>query len=243
MSDRGSPTNMSLRVMGWLTSLLVPVALVLAAVRLMISPAYLVFEYNTPAFPADSYGFTKEERLYWGRFAIDYLLNEAGIEYLGDLRFPAGQQAPAQSCQYMQDCTRLYNERELEHMLDVKIVVQGALRVWAASLLGLALLGAIAWRGGWQRGYLAAVGRGGWLTLYLLGAIIFFVLLAFGVLFVAFHSLFFESGTWTFYYSDTLIRLFPERFWRDTFIAVGVLAGGAGLLLGAGLGKYARRVK
>jgi hypothetical protein len=27
-----------------------------------------------------------------------------------------------------------------------------------------------------------------------------------------------------FYYSDTLIRLFPERFWRDAFIAVGLLA-------------------
>jgi uncharacterized membrane protein len=68
--------------------------------------------------------------------------------------------------------------------------------------------------------------------MFLLGGIILFVLLAFGVIFVAFHQVFFESGTWTFFYSDTLIRLFPERFWRDTFIAVGVLAGGAGLLLG-----------
>ncbi|MEJ2126169.1 MAG: hypothetical protein P8X84_01420 [Candidatus Bathyarchaeota archaeon] len=27
-----------------------------------------------------------------------------------------------------------------------------------------------------------------------------------------FHQLFFTSGTWTFYTSDTLIRLFPMRF-------------------------------
>ena len=58
------------------------------------------------------------------------------------------------------------------------------------------------------------------------------MLLAFGVIFVWFHQIFFESGTWTFLFSDTLIRLFPERFWRDTFLAVGLLSGGVGLALG-----------
>jgi uncharacterized membrane protein len=57
------------------------------------------------------------------------------------------------------------------------------------------------------------------------------VLLSFNVLFVAFHNVFFQAGTWMFLFSDTLIRLFPERFWRDTFIAVGVLSGGAGLAI------------
>jgi integral membrane protein (TIGR01906 family) len=80
--------------------------------------------------------------------------------------------------------------------------------------------------------YRRSVCRGGWLTLALLGAILLFVLLAFSVIFVLFHNIFFESGTWTFLYSDTLIRLFPERFWRDTFLAVGLLAGGAALILG-----------
>jgi uncharacterized membrane protein len=47
-------------------------------------------------------------------------------------------------------------------------------------------------------------------------------------MFVAFHNVFFEAGTWQFLFSDTLIRLFPERFWRDTFIAVGVLSAAAG---------------
>jgi integral membrane protein (TIGR01906 family) len=215
-----------------LTTLLVPAVLVLGVVRLMISPAYLNFEYNTPGFPADSYGFSKEERLRWARFAVDYLVNEAGIEYLGDLRFPAGQQAPPESCRFMDDCTRLYNDRELQHMLDVKLVVQAAMRVWAISAILLIFFGIGAWRWNWWEGFRLALGRGGWLTVLLLGSIILFVLLAFGVIFVAFHNVFFDSGTWVFFYSDTLIRLFPERFWRDTFIAVGVLAGGAGALIG-----------
>ena len=231
MENAHTPSTPLLRLAGLLVTLLVPVALVLAAVRLLISPAYLVFEYNTPGFPDDPFGFTQAERLQWGRYAVDYLVNDAGIEYLGELRFPEGRQAPPQSCQFMDDCTRLYNERELQHMLDVKIVVQGALRVWMFSLLGLALLGGWAWFGGWRRHFLRSLARGGWLTLIALGSVILFVLLAFGVIFVWFHQVFFESGTWMFFYSDTLIRLFPERFWRDTFLWVGLLCGGAGLAL------------
>jgi integral membrane protein (TIGR01906 family) len=61
------------------------------------------------------------------------------------------------------------------------------------------------------------------------------VLIGFSVFFVFFHQIFFESGTWVFRFSDTLIRLFPERFWRDTFIAIGLLSIAGGLVLGLGL--------
>jgi integral membrane protein (TIGR01906 family) len=61
--------------------------------------------------------------------------------------------------------------------------------------------------------------------------VIIFVIVGFGVLFVAFHNVFFEPGTWVFFYSDTLIRLFPERFWRDIFIYVGLISALLGLLV------------
>jgi integral membrane protein (TIGR01906 family) len=53
---------------------------------------------------------------------------------------------------------------------------------------------------------------------------------SFRYVFVGFHRIFFEGDTWLFQYSDTLIRLFPERFWRDAFVFVVVLTvGGVGL--------------
>lgn len=220
------------RILSLLVMFLMPVALVLTAVRILMTPAYLMVEYNTPGFPADRFGFSKEDRLFWANIAVDYLLNDEGIEYLGDLRFPENQTTPPESCQFMDDCSRFYNDRELKHMLDVKNVVQVALMVWYISLISLIVLGIWARFGGWWEQYLRGLGRGGWLTVGLLAAILLFVLFAFGLIFVAFHNVFFESGTWTFLYSDTLIRLFPERFWRDTFLAVGLLAGGAGLVLG-----------
>ena len=226
-----------INILSWLVTLLMPIVLVMAAVRLLLTPAFLIIEYNTPVFPPDPYGFTKADRLNWSKIAVEYLLNDAEISFLGDLQFPEGQQAPLESCRAMDDCNRLYNERELMHMLDVKIVTQAALRVWYISLAALLLLDIWAWRGGWWQAFRQGMGRGGWLTVFLLGGIILFVILAFGVIFVAFHNVFFEAGTWQFLFSDTLIRLFPERFWRDTFIAIGVLAGGFGLALGYFLRK------
>lgn len=216
----------------WFIVLAVPVALVLTAVRILISPLFIQIEYNSPGFPPDRFGFTKADRIYWANIAVDYLVNDADISFLGDLVFPEGQSIPPASCLYMDDCSKLYNERELQHMLDVKNVVQAALRIWYICLGLLAVTGILAYFDGWKREYRRAIRRGGWLTLALLGAILLFVFLAFGVIFVLFHNIFFESGTWTFLYSDTLIRLFPERFWRDTFLAVGLLAGGAGLVMG-----------
>jgi integral membrane protein (TIGR01906 family) len=217
--------------------IIVPVVLTLLAVRIVMSPWYVEFEYRTPFFPEDQYGFTREERLKYSKIAIAYLLNDADISFLGDLRFPEGQQAPDFSCQFMDDCTKFYNERELGHMLDVKMVVQEALKVLYAGVVILALLGAWAWFGKWWGIYLNGLRRGGWLTVILLGAIILFVLVAFGFIFVFFHEIFFASGTWTFYYSDSLIRMFPERFWRDTFLMVGGIAGVLGVSLGLGLKK------
>jgi hypothetical protein len=82
------------KVLSWIVALILPVVIVLMVVRLVINPWYLVFEYHTPGFPDDPYGFSLQDRLNYGKIAVDYLVNSADISFLGDLRFPAGQQAP-----------------------------------------------------------------------------------------------------------------------------------------------------
>jgi integral membrane protein (TIGR01906 family) len=208
------------QALSWIVALLVPVILVLTFVRLILFHPFLTFEYNTPNFPGDPYGFTKDERLYWSRIAMDYLTNSAGISFISDLRFGDG--------------SPVYNERELRHFVDAKNAVQGSLRVWRISLILLVVLSLWAWRGGWLKEFRTGLSRGGWLTTILLAVTLLFVLFGFDTFFVAFHNVFFPPGTWMFLWSDTFIRLFPERLWRDIFIYVGVLAGAAGLALGFG---------
>lgn len=219
-SSRPNPMRPSLKtrsVLGWIVVIFVPFAIVLTGIRLIMTPAFLKTEYDMPGFPEDRYGFTKQDRLYWSNIALDYLLNPADISFLGDLRFDDG--------------TAVYNERELIHMVDVKIALRITLWVWYIALAGLFTMGLWAWRADWLYEYRQGVARGGWLTVLFVSAIILLVLLSFSVFFVAFHNIFFEPGTWLFYYSDTLIRLFPERFWRDIFIYVGVFSFVVGLAL------------
>lgn len=224
------------RLLAWAVTLAVPVSLVLLTIRLLINPLFLDIEYRTPGFPQDRYGFTLEDRLYWSKITIDYLINDDGIEYLADLRFPEGESVPQPSCGFVDDCSRVYNDRELRHMVDVKYIVGIAMGVMWVALGVIAITGLLAWRGGWLPIYRQALARGGWLTVMLTVGIILFVLIAFGIIFVWFHEIFFEAGTWSFYYSDTLIRLYPERFWRDTFLIVA----GVPALIGAAMGYFLR---
>jgi integral membrane protein (TIGR01906 family) len=217
MTANKASTSVLFVVLSWVITILVPAALILTSVRLMLTPLYVSFEYNVPGFPQDSFGFTKHDRLHWADITRVYLLNSADISYLANLRFPDG--------------TPVYNERELRHMVDVKNVLGKALNVWLISLGALVVLGAWAWFGHWWDLFKHGLGRGGWLTVILVATVLIFVIFGFGVFFVFFHDIFFQPGTWMFLWSDTLIRLFPERFWRDIFILVGALSLGGGLAL------------
>jgi integral membrane protein (TIGR01906 family) len=213
--------------LSYLTSLLTPIVLIGLALRILLSPLYYTVEYNMPYFPADEYGFTKEDRLQWAPYAVEYLVHDEDISYLGDLQF--------------EDGSSLYNERELKHMEDVKNVVQGTLRVWYISLALIIVLAIVSTQKAWMSVFTSGLRRGGWWMIGLAGALGFIagagILLnpnIFWVFFEWFHTLFFEGDSWLFFYSDTLIRLFPIRFWQDAFLwaAVIALGGGAGLAFG-----------
>jgi integral membrane protein (TIGR01906 family) len=213
-----SPTTSTVQsVAGWIVALLVPPLLVIGAVRLLMTPAFLELEYRTPNFPADRYGFTMQDRLLWSKATLVYLTDWRDRAYLEQLQFADG--------------TPIYNERELQHIVDVQNVLRLLLRFWNFSVFLLVALGVWAWLGGWWGRFLLSIGRGGLFTAIFIGAGVLFVLVAFGIFFVLFHQVFFPPGTWQFFYSDTLIRLFPERFWRDAFLAVGAFSGVTGLLL------------
>lgn len=215
-------------IASYLISLLTPLALIGLALRILLTPLFYTLEYNMPYFPADEYGFTKEDRLKWAKPSVEYLINNADISYLGDLTF--------------EDGSPLYNERELSHMKDVKDVVKGSLSVWYISIGILTILFAIARRYDWVADYLNGLRRGGW---WMIGLAVTLGLIAGGGIllnpdifwnfFAWFHSLFFEGDSWLFYYSDTLIRLFPIRFWQDAVIAMAVIALGGGLALALGI--------
>lgn len=194
------------RVFQVLIAVFYPIVLLVLSIRLVTSSVFLWAEYHRPGFPADSFGFSTEDRVTYGSYTIDYLLNFTAPRYLGDLVDAAGKP--------------LFLAREVGHMADVKGVIVVAflagLVLAIVMVIGMIYLSRRA-PGGIRRGLFA----GSIATLA--------VILALGVLAVAgweqffteFHKIFFADGTWTFYTDDTLIRLFPSQFWMDAGIFIG----------------------
>ncbi|MCA9969207.1 MAG: DUF1461 domain-containing protein [Anaerolineales bacterium] len=210
------------RLLTWIIILATPFFLGLGGIRLVIAwnaPSYPAWEYGR--IPSDPYGFSDAERLALAEATLDYLRRPEPapevIHLLEDLRLP-GTADP------------LYNEREIEHMLDVKIVADMLGTVaWTAGLIAIAGLAVLLARPATRRDGLRALRGGGIATVAVLVLIGLFILLAWDIFFVQFHELLFPPGSWTFAYTDSLIRLFPEQFWFD----FGIIASAVPLISGA----------
>jgi integral membrane protein (TIGR01906 family) len=197
------------RIAEWVICLSIPVIIIMTSVRLIMTPLFLQIEYTRPGFPSDIYGFTTTERLQYAPYALNYLLNSEDIGYLGDLRFPEGG--------------ALFNTRELHHMRDVKIVTQFAFTL-TIILVFVTLICVIYLRRKHPSRLWNASYYGGIYTITLLIIIVLFAVFGWDYFFTLFHDLLFAEGTWQFLYSDTLIRLFPEQFWFDAALTIGVFS-------------------
>jgi integral membrane protein (TIGR01906 family) len=196
------------RVFQVLLAIFFPVILLVLAVRAVASPLFLWIEYNRPGFPGDGYGFSTDDRMTYGSYAVDYLSNWAGPRYLGGL--------------VHEDGNKLFKDSEVAHMADVKLVI---LSSFGAGLL-LIILSIIAIMylrkksdGGIRRGLFA----GSIVTLVIIIGLAVLAALSWQQFFTEFHRIFFANGTWTFSLEDTLIRLFPGQFWVDAGIVIGAL--------------------
>ncbi|MGA9347260.1 MAG: TIGR01906 family membrane protein [Anaerolineae bacterium] len=195
----------------------VPVFLLLTNLYALMSPAFLHYEYGKADFPP-SPGFTDEQRLIVAEKAVTYLRSDASIEMLGDLE---GKEGP------------LFREKELVHMVDVKVVTRQAFL--AHGLLGLLIalsLGVLLGIRDTQGQVSTSLLQGSLLTIALLVALVALIYLNFDWFFTHFHLTFFEGDSWIFELSDTLIRLFPLRFWFDAAIIWGLLTLGEAVALG-----------
>ena len=132
------------------------------------------------------------------------------------------------------------NERERAHMRDVRGVFQGLFILVGGSAAVLAWAFRRARTPGARGATWRAVARGARGLVVVLAAAGVFALFAFDAAFEVFHRLFFSAGSYTFDpRTDRLVQLFPEQFWSETAIAVGVVAMAAALLTAWQAGRRA----
>ncbi|MBG6224150.1 integral membrane protein (TIGR01906 family) [Arthrobacter sp. CAN_A2] len=196
-------------------ALFFPIIVVAAAIRAVATSSFLWLEYHRPGFPADQYGFSLDDRMTYGSYALDYVLNFAPPRYLGGLVTPEGEP--------------LFLDSEVGHMADVKGVL-GLSFFIALVLFVLAVLACIYLARHYRGGIRRALFSGAVLTLVGIVVLTVLAVLAWETFFTQVHALFFADGTWTFRVDDTLIRLFPEQFWTDSAVTVAALVLAATLL-------------
>ena len=185
-----------------LIAVIVPPTLIANAMRILATDTFVRHELGRDGFPVDRYGLTEEQRealALLGLRAIEP--GSQGIALLERATLPDGSPA--------------FDERELAHMADVRAlfvpIQRGGLAVVlvvAALAVGLARTRL---RAAVPRGLLA----GALATLVVAVLLVPVILLGFDGFFTRFHEMFFEGDSWRFSSTDTLIRIYPERFWED----------------------------
>ncbi|HET9289167.1 MAG TPA: TIGR01906 family membrane protein [Gaiella sp.] len=203
-----------------LVALVVPPTLVVTALRVLATDTFVRFEYDRDGFPSDRYGLTDEERQSLALTGLESIRPRSdGIVLLERATLPDGSPA--------------FDSRELTHMEDVRTLFGAALRAQLVIVLLLIVLAVALSRSRLRevvpRGLLA----GALTTLAIAVLAVPFILLGFDRFFTRFHEMFFEGDSWRFSDTDTLIRLYPERFWEDVSqLAAAITVAQAVLLAG-----------
>lgn len=204
-----------------IVAVILPFVLLMNAVICVFTPQYLISQYKSPDFPPDPFGFTLEERIEYGTKSVNYitdLTHKYAEDYLAGLK--------------KNDGTSLYNEREVSHMYDVRVVFQNARFAMAVMIIFIiATMLLVSKKPDSLPGFLRALKTGASLTLFLIILVGIGILTGFDKFFESFHHLFFTGDTWLFWENDSLIRLFPEPLWVNGFTLVAVLTSGLALLI------------
>lgn len=134
--------------------------------------------------------------------------------------------------QTRQGPANLLNEREIQHMVDVQLIMQRVLQATWLALGALAFSGLVlvaADFGTGILGLLRAIAAGGLVTAGLVGLIALGSLLDFGRLFLLFHFISFSNDLWLLDpRTDRLIQLFPQGFFYDAALQIGFRSAGIG---------------
>jgi integral membrane protein (TIGR01906 family) len=210
-------------------TLVVPAILAVNGIRLVTNERYVEAVYDHGGVPDDRYGLTPATRERLALIGLESIKpSSEGVSLLREARLPSGEAA--------------FNARELRHMEDVRTAVSRAYRFQLVAVVAIAVLAVIFGLLGSFRALVpVALARGAVLTVVVAVVVGVVAATSYDSFETPFHSLFFESETWRFEETDTLRRLYPDRFWLDTAVVIGVLCVLQAVLLFAGARFWARR--
>jgi integral membrane protein (TIGR01906 family) len=190
-----------------------PIALITTTIRVAVNEPklyeYATDHYNTPA----TTGIERSELLRASGELREYFNNDE------DTIFVRVQQDGSP--------VSLFNPRETEHLRDVKTLMQRTFRVQEAAVVYVLayIVFVFIWskEGGFRRLAMEIL-TSGLVTLLVIGALGVVAATGFDSAWDQFHVIAFSNDLWQLDPdTDHLIQMFPEAFWEDVTIGIGLL--------------------
>jgi integral membrane protein (TIGR01906 family) len=205
-------------VLAALIALSVPGILIVNGFRLLATDTFVEWEIGRGSFPPDPFGLDTAQRIALARIGLESIQpGGEGIVLLERATLPDG--APA------------FHERELTHMRDVRTLFGAALRLQLIGGILIVALALVLARTRLRTAVPAGLLAGSLGTLAIAALLVPVILFGFDGFFTRFHEVFFSGDSWVFSDEDTLIRIYPERFWTDVSRITAAVAVGQALLL------------
>ncbi len=199
-----------------------PVAIILTVVRVAFNEQ-AVYQYSIDTFDAPGVTGFSRGQLLQAAVEIRHYLNSSDPVLRVLVSDASGQRVP------------LFKTREVEHMADVKTLLQRVYLLQSVAL-GFVLayvVAAFGWaREGSIRQLARAVAWSASLTAALVVALGAALAVGFDRLFTEFHVLAFSNNLWELDPArDHLVQIFPQEFWYQATLGIGVVSVAVALAL------------
>jgi len=192
-------------------------------IMVLFGPVWIRLEFHWRE-RVDHYGWSQEEKLSLATKTVE-AITQNRVEELESLELKGKPIYNSRELVHLEDVARWYKRLENALVLIIVLVLITLLVLvkqrkfteirrwlWTSGITGLGLMGITAG----------------------------FVILAWDWVFEWFHLSLFEEGTYLFYETDSLIRLFPEEYWIDSAKALIGLAAFSYIAM-VGFGRMRRK--
>ncbi len=182
-----------------------PIWIIGISARIVFNDWFIEFEYSKKDFPKDRYGLDNDYRKYLAKIGLKAVLSKEGLKKFEETKFPNGRKA--------------FRDKEVKHMADVNKLLSFIFPL-SYTLFFFWIIGVF-----YLEEYREKLLIGsGLITVFLILISGIFTFTNYNKAFELFHNYVFDTTSWKFKSYDTLLRIYPMKFWFDGTVAVVVIS-------------------
>ena len=173
--------------------------------KLTFQDWFIEYEYSKRDFPKDRWGLSDNIRKDLAKLGLKAVLSKEGLEEFKKARLPTGRKA--------------FRKKEIKHMEDVnRFLSKFFFLSYVFSIFWLIVL-VFQKKRAWKLLLYSSI-----YTFLFFAFVSLIVFASYEKAFEMFHNYFFGKTSWRFSNYDTLLRIYPMKFWFDGTVVLAIIA-------------------